>query len=114
MGEYGGSIIDPSSGVPGTTYYPGPGVGSGARWAGAKETWTPPPNLVSAKPADDPYETGEKPSFGPIPENIVARADDGCDHCDGFTAEDIADSNDGDDDHREVEDLFQRRPRDGP
>ncbi|WP_139830746.1 hypothetical protein [Mycobacterium paraense] len=59
---------------------------SGARSAApgaAFGEWNPPADLVSEAPADQPFDHGEKPGFGPIPENIVTRSfdfdDDSCD-----------------------------------
>jgi hypothetical protein len=54
----------------------GPDAAGRSSWAGPDRSWTPPPDLVSQDPADHPFETGEKPSFGDVPCNIIYRADD--------------------------------------
>jgi hypothetical protein len=75
-------------------------------WAGPPREWAPPLDLVSESPSDAPYETGEKPSVGPTPCNIVGGElahrdmdDAGSDTDDGFDCGDICNQvGDGEDD----------------
>ena len=96
-GDY--AIFEPSTGEPSGSVPP-----PTSRWAGPDRSWSPPADLVSAEPSSQPYETGDKPSTGPVPTNIIGGdlsqrdmdSGSGVDVDDGFDADDFDDCNDGD------------------
>jgi hypothetical protein len=124
MGEYTQySTFDPASGArTSPAFTPGADAPAGSFKDERYGEWNPPGDLVSSDPHDEPgYETGDEPSTGTVPSNIVgersgrdldsdssdntdsgAGSDSADDGSDGEDADDFGDVLDGEDDVHET------------